>query len=98
MLVQCVGADLRLGAGLAKKLVAKFGRPREQSAPVGTVVYQKTTGGMVIASMVTKPLSSQPGNHDELGYLRALRSCLRQVLRSYNGYDVVAPYLSLIHI
>jgi O-acetyl-ADP-ribose deacetylase (regulator of RNase III) len=67
-LIHCVGADLRMAAGLARQVAGRSGRPVIGPATpiVGSAVMQLSAEGVWLCHMVTKPLSSGEPTYSDL--------------------------------
>ena len=84
-LAHCVGADLRLGKGIALGFKSRFGGVddmKAQAVPVGGVASLRR-GGRTIYALVTKPRSA-----GSLPTLASLRTCL-EALRAAMARDGV---------
>lgn len=97
----CVGADFRMGAGVAKGFVAKFGRPVIDSskAVCGSVHLQTAKdvlGSLTLLHMVTKPLSSVPAVKEPKSYIhleRCLKVVAKHVKETMGKKEVAIPNL-----
>lgn len=97
----CVGADFKMGAGVAKGFVAKFGRPNVSKLPAtcGSVHLQNvrdSSGDLVVMHMVTKPLSAVPAVKDPKSYIhveRCLKIVAKHVKNTMGKTDIAIPNL-----
>lgn len=96
VLCHCVGQDLALGAGFAKALAGKYGKPMTKDPPLGCVIWQPVerllSKPMWIAHMVVKPRSSELYSADK--YIPNLEACLRVVMGDkVRGHTINMPNL-----
>lgn len=97
----CVGADFRMGAGVAKGFAAKFGRPKvdKEKAVCGSVHLQEVKdvlGSLTMLHMVTKPLSSVPAVKEPKSYIhleRCLKIVAKHVKESMGRSKIAIPNL-----
>lgn len=97
----CVGADFKMGAGVAKGFAAKFGRPNVSKLPAtcGSVHLQNvrdSSGDLVVMHMVTKPLSAIPAVRDPKSYIhveRCLKIVAKHVKNTMGKTDIAIPNL-----
>jgi len=87
-----VAADLNMGAGFAKQVVAKCGRPQYEGVPVLGDVILQSAGPFNIMHCVTKVRSSTPGNATYATYIKSARDAVTTCAEQ--GYSqIFVPYL-----
>jgi O-acetyl-ADP-ribose deacetylase (regulator of RNase III) len=86
----CVGADLRMLAGVALQVAERHGRPVLPPPVVGSVVMQLSADGVWLCHMVTKALTAGKPTYE------SLRTALGTALRELTSRGIKTIYLPRI--